>query len=292
MVSAKEIQATCDDIIREFAPRQVILFGSYAYGTPTEESDVDLFVVMAGVESGGWQQQAREMKKRLPERFRLDLHVRSPEELAYRVSHNDWFLCEILEKGDVLYDTENVKTYRRARAVSSPGQLELAEEALVPIWQETGAMNPLTLEWVELAELDYAVIQMFLPQLATRGSANKICFNAQQCIEKYLKAWLQEANRPTPRTHDLNELLDLIVPSLPAWEAWRADFSAFGKYAKVEKSPFRQRTFRSLMSIEDVRYPGHFPTGVDAERAVRICDEVRRTIRDMLKLTDNVSSAG
>ena len=273
MVSAKEIQATCDDIIREFAPRQVILFGSYAYGTPTEESDVDLFVVMAGVESGG-RQQAREMEKRLPERFRLDLHVRSPEELAYRVLHNDWFLCEILEKGDVLYDTENVKTYRRARAVSSPGQLELAEEALVPIWQETGAMNPLTLEWVELAELDYAVIQMFLPQLATRGSANKICFNAQQCIEKYLKAWLQEANRPTPRTHDLNELLDLIVPSLPAWEAWRADFSTFGEYAV------------------DVRYPGHFPTGADAERAVRICDEVRRTIRDMLKLTDDVSSAG
>ncbi len=44
MVSTKEIQATCDDIVREFAPQQVILFGSYAYGTPTEASDVDLFV--------------------------------------------------------------------------------------------------------------------------------------------------------------------------------------------------------------------------------------------------------
>ena len=271
MVSAKEIQATCNDIIREFAPRQVILFGSYAYGTPTEESDVDLFVVMAGVESGG-RQQAREMKKRLPERFCLDLHVRSPEEFAYRVSHNDWFLCEILEKGDVLYDTENVKAYRRARAVPSPGQLALAEEALVPIWQETGAMNPLTLEWVELAEIDYAAIQLFLPQLATHGFQNKVCFNAQQCIEKYLKAWLQEANLPTPRTHDLNVLLDLIVPSLPAWEAWRADFSAFGAYAV------------------DVRYPSDFPTRADAERAVRICDEVRRTVRAMLKLSEEGSA--
>ena len=44
MVSTKEIQATCDDIVREFAPQQVILFGSYAYGTPTEASDVDVFV--------------------------------------------------------------------------------------------------------------------------------------------------------------------------------------------------------------------------------------------------------
>ena len=65
MVSTKEIQATCDDIVREFAPQQVILFGSYAYGTPTEASDVDLFVVMEA------QQQAREIQKRMPERHRL-----------------------------------------------------------------------------------------------------------------------------------------------------------------------------------------------------------------------------
>ena len=46
MVTREDIQATCDDIVREFAPLQVILFGSYAYGTPTEDSDVDLLVVM------------------------------------------------------------------------------------------------------------------------------------------------------------------------------------------------------------------------------------------------------
>ena len=37
MVSAKDIQATCADIVREFSPLQVILFGSYAYGAPTED---------------------------------------------------------------------------------------------------------------------------------------------------------------------------------------------------------------------------------------------------------------
>lgn len=47
MVARKDIQATCDDIVREVAPLQVILFGSYAYGTPTEDSEVDLLVVMA-----------------------------------------------------------------------------------------------------------------------------------------------------------------------------------------------------------------------------------------------------
>ena len=45
MVSRETIQTVVDDIVREFTPLQVILFGSYAYGTPTEDSDVDLLVV-------------------------------------------------------------------------------------------------------------------------------------------------------------------------------------------------------------------------------------------------------
>ena len=52
MVTREDIQATCDDIVREFAPLRIILFGSYAYGTPKEYSDVDLLVVMPGSKSG------------------------------------------------------------------------------------------------------------------------------------------------------------------------------------------------------------------------------------------------
>ena len=55
MVDRKDIQSACDDIVREFEPRQVILCGSYAYGAPTEDSDVDLLVVMAIPESQAHQ---------------------------------------------------------------------------------------------------------------------------------------------------------------------------------------------------------------------------------------------
>ena len=51
MVTREDIQATCDDIVREFAPLQVVLFGSYAYGTPTDDSDVDLLVIMDASEA-------------------------------------------------------------------------------------------------------------------------------------------------------------------------------------------------------------------------------------------------
>lgn len=61
MVTREEIQATCDDIVREFAPLQIILFGSYAYGTLSEDSDVDLLVVMP-IPKTEFRNKAVEMK--------------------------------------------------------------------------------------------------------------------------------------------------------------------------------------------------------------------------------------
>ena len=98
MISPTEIQAVCDTIVREFAPEQVILFGSYAYGTPTEHSDVDLLVVMPIPEAEPHRQE-KAIQKRIPHQFRMHLLVRSPEEITTRVAQNDWFLREILEKG-------------------------------------------------------------------------------------------------------------------------------------------------------------------------------------------------
>ena len=259
MVSASDIQSTCDDIVREFSPMQVILFGSYAYGTPTEDSDVDMFVVMEGLKSDV-QRQAWEMQKQLPQRFPLDLHARCPADIAYRVAHNDWFLREIFEKGEVLYETAGLP------------QLGFAADALVPMWQETGVMNPLTLERVRTAEADYMMMNLGV-QASTDAVYDPICFHAQQCVEKYLKAWLQEANIPIPRTHDLNALLVLIVPTHPQWRAWQSDFEKFKPHAV------------------DVRYEEYTAEDVDVEHAVRICTEVRREIRATLQLPNDENDA-
>ena len=248
MVALQDIQATCDDIVREFAPIQVILFGSYAYGTPTEDSDVDLLVVMP-IPKSETRRQEVEIRQRIPRRFRVDVLVRAPEEIAYRVSYNDWFLREILERGNILYGSGSF--FKNALETTSK--------------LDKNFMNPLTLEWAETAEEDYAIVKL-IQQAPTQGLNNPICFHAQQCIEKYLKAWLQEANLPVPRPHDVKELLDLIVPTLPAWRAWEAAFSAFDKYAV------------------DARYPGYFATAIDAQQAVQICTEVRQAVRATLEL--------
>ena len=255
MVTRQEIQATCDDIVREFAPLQVILFGSYAYGTPTEDSDVDLLVVM-DIPKSEFTRKAIEIRQCISYRFGLDLLVRSPEEIAYRVSYNDWFLREVTEKGELLHGSDaacNVKNLQFTHY-----GINLAEKG-------KDCMNPLTQEWIQRAEADYITVQQLL-LTANPLLHNIICFHAQQCIEKYLKAWLQEANMPVLRTHNLEELLTLIVPTLPDWSDWQPDFKIITKYA-VEP-----------------RYPGYPRTAEDTHHATHICNAVRQAVRTQLKL--------
>lgn len=254
MVTRQDIQATCDDIVREFAPLQVILFGSYAYGTPTESSDVDFLVVMP-LSKSETIRQATEISQRVHAHFTMDVLVRSPEDIAYRLSHNDWFLREITEKGQVLYEANNF--------------------FMEPPKKEKTTMNPLTLEWVQKAESDYTIALLIQKEvLLTQDEQNPIydgiCFHVQQCIEKYLKAWLQEANIPIPRTHDLKELLELIVLTLPIWRTWESDFSALSRHAVA------------------IRYPGNSATADTASHAMHLCNAVRQAVREELKLIPDI----
>ena len=126
-------------------------------------------------------------------------------------------------------------------------------------------MNPLTLEWARKADGDATAARILTQSAAPVHDA--ICFHAQQCIEKYLKAWLQEANIAFRRTHDLEELLDLIVPTVPTWGKWQPDFLILTSHAV------------------DFRYPGKSSSAADAEHALKVCEEVRNAIRAELKLT-------
>ena len=247
MVTCEEILATCDDIVREFAPLQIILYGSYAYGTPTENSDVDLLVIMP-IDTSEARDRETEMKDQIPIRFNMDLLVRSPEHIAYRISYNDWFLREITEKGQVLYESDGFY--------------------IIPHKKENTEMNPITIEWVEKAEGDFNAAEQL--HYGTSPIYHVICFLAQQCVEKYPKAWLQENNIPIQRTHNLNDLLDLMLPTMPAWRVWQKDLSTLTKHAV------------------DSRYPEEIATESDAENVMRICGEIRETVCTELKLMKRI----
>src|SRR5436309_11415501 len=76
-------------IADEFQPDKIILFGSHAYGTPHADSDVDLLVVMPAYNQ---HSQAVRILWRLAAPFPLDLIVRTPREMAWRLEEHESFL--------------------------------------------------------------------------------------------------------------------------------------------------------------------------------------------------------
>jgi len=100
-----------DEVIRDlvariaerFRPRRIILFGSYAYGQPRPESDVDLLVVMDTTLRE--TQQALQIRQHVNPLFGVDLLVYSPAKLEQRIKLGDSFLQEVTEKGLVVYES-------------------------------------------------------------------------------------------------------------------------------------------------------------------------------------------
>jgi predicted nucleotidyltransferase len=103
MVERANIKKFCDAIAEQFRPRKIILFGSYAYGRPTEDSDVDLLVVMNRTRYRGERMSLR-IRHAIPAGFPLDLLVRTPNSLSKRIAWGDSFMQEIVSKGQVLYE--------------------------------------------------------------------------------------------------------------------------------------------------------------------------------------------
>jgi predicted nucleotidyltransferase len=101
MVALERIQEFCDQIAAEFHPERIVLFGSYAYGTPRADSDVDLLVILTF--EGRRTAKSVEMLKRVEPTFPVDLLVRTPEEVRQRLAWNDFFLREVMERGRTLY---------------------------------------------------------------------------------------------------------------------------------------------------------------------------------------------
>jgi HEPN domain-containing protein len=93
-----------------------------------------------------------------------------------------------------------------------------------------------------------------------------VCFHAQQCAEKYLKAWLEEHNLAFPRIHDLIALLNLsgeLIPELDPLKPRLAHLSVFGiasRYPGVRAD--RPSAEEAMTTAEEVRTVGRIKLGL------------------------------
>lgn len=98
-VRRNQIETYCRVLAREFKPRKIILFGAYAYGKPTKDSDVDLIVIMPF--RGSDTRKVVEIRGRVEAPFPMDLLVWPPN----RTRKTDYFTREILTRGKVMYES-------------------------------------------------------------------------------------------------------------------------------------------------------------------------------------------
>jgi len=104
VVLMKQIEEFSVRIGLEFGAERVILFGSYARGIVTKDSDVDLLVI--GLFEGRSVDKSVEIRMKLRPGFPIDLLVRTPKNVRQRIEMGDDFMREILEEGKVLYEAD------------------------------------------------------------------------------------------------------------------------------------------------------------------------------------------
>ena len=103
MVSMPEIQSYCDAIATAFKPAKIFLFGSYAYGQPTEDSDVDVMVVMPRLHRSRHEVATR-IRNEVACDFSVDVLVRGEAEVQRRLREQDLFITHITNQGRIMYE--------------------------------------------------------------------------------------------------------------------------------------------------------------------------------------------
>lgn len=132
-------------------------------------------------------------------------------------------------------------------------------------------MNSPVNEWIEKAEEDCRVA-LTLRRLRRNPTHNAVCFHAQQCIEKYLKAILEKHGVVIRKIHSLPILLDQCVEVQPMLIGMRPDMVRLSEYAV------------------EFRYPGESAAVKDAREAISIMQRSRMDLRTALGLEDSGAS--
>jgi len=126
-------------------------------------------------------------------------------------------------------------------------------------------MKASTRDWIVKVEEDFAAATV-LARSRKKPLWAPVCFHAQQCAEKYLKARINEASIQFHKTHDLEQLLNQVLALEPLWAAFRTELK---RLTDASVAP---------------RYPGNVFTKAEAQRALKTCKSFRKEARLSLGL--------
>jgi len=128
---------------------------------------------------------------------------------------------------------------------------------------ESSTNGKIVEEWIAKAEQDYSASKALIRQRSL-SVYDVICFHCQQCIEKYLKAFLTSHNVQFPKSHDLVTLRNLASEIDGSFELIKDLVKPLIEYAV------------------QFRYPGEEANRKEAQRAIKIMEEARNFIREKI----------
>ena len=197
-------------LAEEYQPEKIFLFGSYAYGQPDEDSDLDLLVIKDTQEEPG-ERRSRVSKIMAPARdhISVDIFVLTPSELDMELRGGNQFYQEVVFRGTLLY----------------------GEEGTYPMVEDS---SPYAQGWLCVALDDFQAAELILEHGVSPNIAG---MHLQQAVEKYLKAYLLFRDWRLKRAHNLVELLDDAIPYDPSFEQYRPICETVTKYYVDDRYP-------------------------------------------------------
>lgn len=129
-------------------------------------------------------------------------------------------------------------------------------------------MKKTTAEWIAKAEIDFAICKR--ESVLKPVFPGEVCFHAQQCIEKYLKAIMSETGGAIKKTHDLLHLVQQCLHKLSDLAKFVVEFKEI-----------------SVFAVES-RYPGLEATMSEAKKSLKVAEAVRKIVRNHLRIRTKV----
>ncbi len=206
------------------SPDFIVLFGSYAYGTPHRHSDVDLLIVLPKAPTDSFFKRidfVQEHLPNLPDLPRLELHVMTGDEYRRELLRRNVFIAKVVCEGMPIFSQRAWEEVLR-----EVKELMEAGESLYPH------------DWLEWAQTDVQRMERALAYADVYDAA----YHLQQAIEKALKGLLLSRGWQLERTHDLPYLLNLAVQHEPTLQTFddlcqRANAFIRARYPGVAQPP-------------------------------------------------------
>ncbi|MGH7172312.1 MAG: nucleotidyltransferase domain-containing protein [Gemmataceae bacterium] len=124
-IPMRVIRRFARQVAERFHPDKIILFGSYAYGTPHADSDVDILVIMP---ARNQLDMAFKIHWTIQPPFPLHIIIRTPKNLKWLLEEGESFLTEVVSQGKVLYEANHKSVGTKGRSRSRHGSTKQPQQ--------------------------------------------------------------------------------------------------------------------------------------------------------------------